>query len=110
VDEAVRATLAAQPSRPSGTEDPTCSRACTSELQQVQQFQSDSAAEALRACQEEPAPSGLEGWCYIDPARGIGSAELVSSCPVNEQRRLRFPGQGPAEGSNVMLVCPEARP
>ena len=83
---------------------------CTCELQQVQQVQGANAPEALRSCQQDAAPSGLEGWCYVDPARGIGSAELVSSCAASERRRLRLLGSGLAEGASVLLVCPGTAP
>ena len=76
----------------------------------LQQVPGVDGAEALRACQDDEAPAGIEGWCYIDPARGLGSGALVSNCPITERRRLRFPGSEPAEDARLLLVCPEASP
>jgi hypothetical protein len=51
----------------------------------------------LTQCQNEAeieTRSTVPGFCYIDPAQGIGSKSLVASCPANQQRKLRIVGDG----------------
>jgi hypothetical protein len=46
------------------------------------------------------------GWCYVDPGTGLGDPALVTRCPANEQRILRFVGENtPARGSTVLVEC-----
>lgn len=55
----------------------------------------DPATQPLTRCQNEPGfetMSTVPGFCYIDPALGIGSKELVGNCPANQQRKLRIVG------------------
>jgi hypothetical protein len=49
--------------------------------------------------------SAGNGWCYVDPAKGLGSQELVSKCPSTAQRKLRFIGAGTPEGGTVTFVA-----
>ena len=47
------------------------------------------------------------GWCYIDPARGLGNPELVEAC-VDDPRLLKFSdaeGDLPATGSTTFIAC-----
>src|SRR5262249_47987715 len=44
-----------------------------------------------RSCRDDANPTG-DGWCYIDPARGLGAAGLVQMCAPDAQRRVRFVG------------------
>ena len=106
----VRAQLATAPGLPCGPDDPSCSRACLCELQQVQQVAGVDGDEVLRSCEQDLDASGLEGWCCIDPARGKGSYDLVRNCPANEPRRIRFLGQAPTSDSTVLTVCPTRGP
>ncbi|MEY2930408.1 MAG: hypothetical protein RL033_1157 [Pseudomonadota bacterium] len=110
LDAAVRGQLALAPDRPCNPGDPSCSEACSCELQQVQQVQGVDGAAALRSCQQDADPGGIEGWCYIDPTRGIGSSELTRNCPANEPRRIRFLGQAPAAGATLLTLCPDPSP
>jgi hypothetical protein len=60
------------------------------------------------ACRSELDPNpALAGYCYVDPAKDLGSAELTDACPQGQKRMLRLLGEGvPAEGARTFLVCP----
>ena len=51
------------------------------------------------------------GYCYIDPALGFGSPDLVAECPETQRRLLRFVGNealgmaAPAPNANVFIAC-----
>lgn len=48
----------------------------------------------------------LDGFCYVDPGRGLGDAALVGACPEDQQRILRFVGAGASDpSSTVYLSC-----
>ncbi len=52
----------------------------------------------------DPTQASTVGWCYIDPAQGIGNPKLVESC--NPARQLRFVGANtPTSGSTVFIAC-----
>lgn len=60
----------------------------------------------LRACQSGSESSNLYGYCYVDPAQGIGSEELVKPCAPTARRMLRFLGEGlPANGATTFMAC-----
>jgi hypothetical protein len=49
------------------------------------------------------------GWCYVDPAQGLGSADQVAGCPVGEERRIRFAGSAaPRPGTVTFFACETA--
>ena len=50
------------------------------------------------------APKG-DGWCYVDPSKGLGSDELVAKCPETARRKLRFVGLGTPETNTVTLYA-----
>lgn len=57
------------------------------------------------SCLESDTPTG-DGWCYIDPAEGLGSAEQVASCPEGQERRIRFVGSAaPHPGTVTFFAC-----
>jgi hypothetical protein len=59
----------------------------------------------LDACLETEQPVG-NGWCYIDPAQGLGSMTLVERCPAAQRRRIRFAGSAaPNSGAVTLLLC-----
>ena len=61
---------------------------------------------ALTACQEGHDDGASYGYCYVDPAQGIGNPELVKSCPAAKRRSLYFVGDGlPANGSTTFMAC-----
>ncbi|MBK7583024.1 MAG: hypothetical protein IPI67_22860 [Myxococcales bacterium] len=54
--------------------------------------------------QNENTQAGTIGWCYIDPAQGIGNPALVAGC--SPPRQLRFVGSNtPTSGSTVFIAC-----
>jgi hypothetical protein len=64
------------------------------------------AGSGLTACQNGTEDSNTYGYCYIDPAQGIGDPALVADCPATAQRSLRFVGDGlPANGSVTFMAC-----
>jgi hypothetical protein len=62
---------------------------------------------ALSSCLQDLDPQG-DGFCFVDPAEdATANPALVAGCPTNEQRALRFIGQGvPAPGSSAFVACP----
>ncbi len=46
-----------------------------------------------------------DGWCYVDPAKGLGSDALVEKCPPTARRKLRFIGEGTPEAGTVTFVA-----
>jgi hypothetical protein len=62
--------------------------------------------EQLSACQAGSEDANLYGYCYVDPAQGIGREELVKECAPTARRMLRFPGDGlPANGATTFMAC-----
>jgi hypothetical protein len=68
---------------------------------------------AAYACAHELAlGADVWGYCYIDPERGVGSEALVSMCPMQAKRRIRFAPAGldreieQWQGIRYRLVCP----
>jgi hypothetical protein len=62
--------------------------------------------EQLAACQAGAEDGNLYGYCYVDPAQGIGREELVKECAPTARRMLRFPGDGlPANGATTFMAC-----
>jgi hypothetical protein len=64
------------------------------------------AGDELTSCQSGNDDPNAYGYCYIDPAQGIGNPALVADCPATTQRSLRFVGDGlPANGSVTFMAC-----
>ena len=64
------------------------------------------AGASLGACQSGNEDASTFGYCYVDPAQGIGNPALVADCPSTNQRGLRFVGDGlPANGSITFVAC-----
>lgn len=61
----------------------------------------------LAACQNElEPPPDTNGWCYVAPEDGIGSAELVELCSQLDRRRVRFFGDAePRPDEIFVLAC-----
>src|SRR6185295_5870405 len=93
VDVVVRGQLAIELGKPCGANDPTCSKACLCEVQQVQQVEGADKDQALRICRQDTDAQGVEGWCYVAGGPG-NNPELVSKCPATQKRLLRFVGRG----------------
>jgi hypothetical protein len=91
-----------------GGNRPACASMCLCLLNQ------ESGAD-LNTCQtgDENAALGLPpGYCYIDPAAGVGSEGLVANCPETQRRILRYVGNNindnkvvPLAGSTVFTAC-----
>lgn len=67
---------------------------------------------AREACQtsmaDPPQADGkdVNGWCYVDPAAGAGTKELVETCSASEKRKVRFVGNGAgASGATLFITC-----
>ncbi len=62
----------------------------------------------LEGCTKNPDADVLQdspGWCYVDPKFG-GAEELVSSCPTDSQRIIRFVGRNiPRPEAILFLQC-----
>jgi hypothetical protein len=76
-----------------GTTGAACSDWCVCELEQF-----DGAA--LSACQTDPSIALSPGFCYVDLTENPGSEALLSDCPDNQKRRLRFFGVAGPDGSD----------
>jgi len=89
------------------TKNATCSEFCACEVPQLR-------GAGLEACQNDTSKLPLDpvsaqpvnGWCYIDPARGFGALELVESCPAGSLHNVRLLGSAaPQEGERLLSVC-----
>lgn len=76
-------------------------------LCELQQFTSDTFPAQRAACLGEGAAvDNVAGYCYVDPAQGLGSETLVASCPATQKRRLLFIGdETPANNSITFVAC-----
>lgn len=46
------------------------------------------------------------GYCYVDPAKGLGNELLVANCPSTQKRLLRFVGNNtPVKNSITFVAC-----
>lgn len=80
---------------------PTCEGLCLCEINETND---------PRCRSDVNAPVGVSGYCYVDPASGLGNPDLVSKCPSNRQQLLRFIGQNlPRNGANVFYACAGGR-
>jgi hypothetical protein len=78
---------------------------CFCELVPLAGAEADACRTSLDA---EPAVNGapVQGYCYLDPAAGLGSAKLVEKCPQNQQHLLRFVGdQAKPKGQTFFSYC-----
>jgi hypothetical protein len=81
---------------------------CFCEIEQV----SGSDLEACKTSLDEPVVNAsgqaVDGWCYIDATTVpvTGNPELVKDCPITEQRKIRFVGEGnPETGAMLFIFC-----
>ncbi|HEY3496627.1 MAG TPA: hypothetical protein VGK73_18135 [Polyangiaceae bacterium] len=76
-----------------------CRDYCLCQLEQLE-------GDELSACQAGADDPNAYGYCYVDPAQGIGNPELVAACGETKRRVLRFVGEGlPANGSDTFIAC-----
>ncbi len=77
-------------------EDSCCRDWCVCELGQL-------SGDELEACQEQRTPDPeLHGFCYVDPAAGYGSEELVGPCYPYSRRLRVLPLRG---GGDSVVIC-----
>lgn len=81
-------------------EEEACADVCACALEEA-------TGDRLELCRNERDATELApGYCYIDPARGIGSPDLIKGCPANEQRLLRIVGTNtPRRGTLTAIAC-----
>lgn len=100
-----------------GASGTSCDTFCGCELAQAPGTASDHSS-ALYACENELTPSAsVNGFCVVDQLRTdasgapapLGNPAIVSECPANQKRLLRFVGAGaPASGASLFLGCTSA--
>jgi hypothetical protein len=80
-----------------GTNVP-CETLCACQIAQLE-------GDDLATCQNASTlPTDLYGYCYVDEENG--AQELLTACPAENKRFLRFAGDDtPAQGSFVFLTC-----
>jgi hypothetical protein len=60
----------------------------------------------LTGCQTELSPAAGDGWCYIDPGQGVGSADLVDHCSDASAHVVRIVGAPTqASATELRLLC-----
>jgi hypothetical protein len=58
-----------------------------------------------QSCLAAEEPLG-DGWCYVDPAQGLGDKQQVEQCAASAQQKIRFAGQGkPRNGTTAFFAC-----
>jgi hypothetical protein len=77
-----------------------CSSFCACEV-------SEATGASEQDCLNNATPAATStGWCYVEPAAGIGSAAVVSGCPSNEKQIIVFLGDAQAvSGEAFFLAC-----
>ena len=97
-----------------GASGVSCDTFCGCEIVQTPGVASDQSSD-LYACQNEVTPAaGVNGFCMVDQMRTdasgapapLGNPAIVSECPSNQKRLLRFVGAGdPASGTSLFIGC-----
>jgi hypothetical protein len=95
------AVLAAQEDEGAPTEEDRVWN-CFCEIVQLAADEKDT----CRTVEDPQANAQGDGWCYIDPAAGLGNPAIVADCSANERRLVRFVGEGePLPGATVFVTC-----
>jgi hypothetical protein len=88
------------------------SRACTMSdwtVCEITPSVSDTNGDDIPDCLQDEVTPGDVGWCYVDPAKGLGDEALIpSACKANERRLLRFVDRDnntPARGAIALIAC-----
>ncbi len=67
--------------------------------------------ELLAACQSRPNQAEYNplsaplGWCYVEPALGLGDDETVDTCPPTQKRNIRYFPDEPRQNLTAALMC-----
>jgi hypothetical protein len=89
-----------------GPDTPACADLCVCE-------NLEAVGDALGACLSDESTS-THGWCYVAPAQGIGSPELVATCTDESRQRIRFMNGARLGTDRAYLACsgpsPSPRP
>ena len=80
------------------TSGPPCAEVCIREIVQL-------SGEDLATCQSDAGAAGPPGFCYVDPAAGLGDPAVVAECPPTSRRKLRVLGDSGAGQSWRFAVC-----
>ncbi len=74
------------------TQDQACKLACCADLCFCGLLQHS--GDALAACQSRASEGTYEGsasgWCYVEPALGLGTDPDVADCPADAKRLIRY--------------------
>lgn len=82
----------------------SCDDLCACELAQH-------AGAELTACQNDGGVLESAGFCYVDPAAGVGDPVLTAACSAGQGGRFRFTGADtPARGADVVWTCLDYHP
>lgn len=67
----------------------------------------DDPSSPRHACLHDPLPGeGVDGWCYLDETAGLGAADLLRSCPLEERQLVRVVGRGePRLAATLHIGC-----
>jgi hypothetical protein len=71
-------------------------------------MQTTGMAQSICRTDGNPSATSGDGWCYVDPAQfGDAACGLVSACPADQQRKIRFMniGSEPRPGAVTYLTC-----
>jgi hypothetical protein len=81
-----------------GANGPLCSELCIREVVQLE-------GDDLAICQNDAGATGPPGFCYVDPAAGLGDASVVADCSADSQRKLRVLSGSDAGEARRFIGC-----
>lgn len=77
---------------------PPCAELCVREIVQLKD-------EPLAMCQSDAGATGPPGFCYVDPAAGLGDPSVVADCPATSRRKIRLIGASTGGQSWRFIAC-----
>ncbi len=87
--------------------DGYCGEACCGSVCYCEFLQHE--GDALAACQSRTSTGTYSGepsgWCYVEPALGLGSEEDVAKCPAAQKSRLKFLPEDPRYNIFATFAC-----
>jgi hypothetical protein len=81
-----------------GASGPRCSELCIREVVQLE-------GDDLAICQNDAGATGPPGFCYVDPAAGLGDPSVVADCSADSQRKLRVLSESDAGAARRFIAC-----